>query len=169
MIRIRKNTLRVVAGTALTVLAVWVHPATAQEPKRSAESADYTRTTDRPYADVFDAIKAAAPKHGFRVSNVHDIHASLKKDGIDIPPYATVEVCNSKVAAEVLKAEPRLGALMPCRIAVYRHGDKTVVSMVLPSRLMTLFPDQPAVREAAAEVDRAMKAIVDEATGAPRK
>ncbi len=56
---------------------------------------------------------------------------------------------------------------MPCRIAVYRQGDRTVVSTVLPSRLLTLFPEKPAIRKAAAEVDRALKAIVDQATRAP--
>jgi uncharacterized protein (DUF302 family) len=138
----------------------------AAPPDQGEGGADYTRWTDRPYDQVYGAVMRAAKGQGFRVSNVHNIAASLKKDGLDIPPYATIEVCNSRLAAEVLKAEPRLGALMPCRIAVYRQGDRTVVSMVLPSRLMTLFPEKPAVKKAAAEVDRAMKAIVDEATRA---
>lgn len=148
------------------VCLIWIGSArlaSCQEARPRADKADYTRTTDRPYDAVYDAVKAAAKEHGFRVSNVHDIAASLKKEGIDIPTYATIEVCNSRLAAEVLKAEPRLGSLMPCRIAVYRHGEQTVVSMVLPSRLMTLFPENPTVQKAAAEVDRAMKAIVDDA------
>jgi uncharacterized protein (DUF302 family) len=113
---------------------------------------------------VLAAVKEAAQAQGFRVSNVHDIAASLRKDGIEREPLATVEVCNSKIAAEVLNAEPRLGSVMPCRITVFQQGKETVVTMILPSRLMRLFPAKPEVKQAAAEVDRGLKAIVDAAT-----
>ena len=164
------NHLAVGLVAAAGLLAGWTPGAAAQDRKAApAGAADYTRTTDRSYEAVSDAVKRAAKEHGFRVSNVHNIAGSLKKEGLEIPPYETIEVCNSRLAAEVLKAEPRLGAVMPCRIAVYRHGDKTVASMILPSRLMTLFPENPTVEKAAAQVDQAMKAIIDEATGAGRR
>ncbi len=164
---------RKTAAVLLAILAVLAGGAGVALPRegkaagdRAEDKADYTRSTDRPYDQVYDAVMKAAKDQGFRVSNVHNIAGSLKKDGLTIPPYATIEVCNSRLAAEVLKAEPRLGTLMPCRIAVYRQGDRTVVSTVLPSRLMTLFPEKPEVKKAAAQVDRAMKAMVDEATQA---
>ena len=154
-----------------TALALGAAPPSAQDDRTAVAAAraggetnDYTRSVARPYQEVLAAVKEAAKSHGFRVSNVHDIATSLRKDGIEREPYATVEVCNSKLAAQVLRAEPRLGAVMPCRIAVYQNGDKTVVTMILPSRLMALFPPQPEVKEAAAQVDRAMKAIIDTAT-----
>jgi uncharacterized protein (DUF302 family) len=171
MTHVKKTALILLAGVA--VLAAGAGLALPRDDRPAADDgkggADYTRSTDRPYDQVHDAVTRAAKAQGFRVSGEHKISESLKKDGIDIPPYAAIEVCNSRLAAQVLKAEPRLGTLMPCRIAVYRQGDRTVVSMVLPSRLMTLFPEKPAVKEAAAAVDRAMKAIVDEATGAGGK
>jgi uncharacterized protein (DUF302 family) len=160
------------ALTMLAVLTVGTTPAGAQQEKDPSASggaegrADYTRSTDRSYEQVHAAVLRAAKEQGFRVSGMHNIAASLRKEGIEIPPYTTIEVCNSRLAAQVLKAEPRLGSLMPCRIAVYQQGERTVVSMVLPSRLMTLFPEKAEVQKAAAQVDRAMKAIVDEATRA---
>ncbi len=125
---------------------------------------EYTRSVNRPYEQVLAAVKQAAQAQGFRVSNVHDIAASLKKDGIQRDPYATVEVCNSKIAARVLEAEPLLGSVMPCRIAVFKKGDQTVVSMVRPTQLMGMFPAHPEVSQAAKDVEHSMQAIVDEAT-----
>ena len=160
-----------VVFAVFAALALGAAPPSAQDDRADVagaraggETNDYTRSVARPYQEVLAAVKEAAKVQGFRVSNVHDIATSLRKDGIEREPYATVEVCNSKLAAQVLRAEPRLGAVMPCRIAVYQKGDKTVVTMILPSRLMTLFPLQPEVKEAAAQVDRAMKAIIDTAT-----
>ena len=125
---------------------------------------DYTRTVARPYEEVLAAVKVAAQKQGFRVSNVHDIAASLRKDGINREPYATVEVCNSKIASDVLNAQPLLGSIMPCRIAVFQKGNETTVSMVRPSVLLKLFPSNPEVKKDAQEVEKSMEGIVDEAT-----
>ncbi len=138
----------------------------AAEGQNSGKN-DYTRTVSRPYEEVLSAVKAAAQKQGFRVSNVHDIAASLRKDGINREAYATVEVCNSKIAAEVLNAQPLLGSVMPCRIAVFQKGNETTVSMVRPSRLMTLFPGSSEVKKEAQQVEKSMEAIVNEATRQP--
>ncbi len=140
--------------------------ASAAEPQSNGKN-DYTRTVSRSYEEVLAAVKAAAQKQGFRVSNVHDIAASLGKDGIHREPYATVEVCNSKIAADVLNAQPLLGSVMPCRIAVFQKGNETTVSMVRPSKLMTLFPASSEVKKAALEVEKSMEAIVDQATRRP--
>lgn len=132
--------------------------------RQSTGKNDYTRTVSHPYEEVLASVKTAAQKQGFRVSNVHDIAASLRKDGINRESYATVEVCNSKIAANVLNAQPLLGSVMPCRIAVFQKGNETTVSMIRPSVLMKLFPGNPEVKKDAQEVEKSMEAIVDEAT-----
>ncbi len=125
---------------------------------------DYTKSVDRPYAQVLEAVQDAAKKEGFRVSNVHNIAASLKKDGIQREPYATVEVCNSRIAAQVLEADPLLGSVMPCRLAVFQKGNGTTVSMLLPSKMMKMFPENEQIDKAAQQVETSMKKIIDEAT-----
>ncbi len=145
-----------------------VDEATALSSKTAEKDAsgknDYTRFVERPFSDVLDDVKQAAQKEGFRVSNVHDIAASLKKDGLQRDPYATVEVCNGKIAAGVLHADPLLGSVMPCRIAVFQKGSGTTVSMLLPSKMMKLFPPSSDIDNAARQVETSMKKIIDEAT-----
>ncbi len=151
-------------GAGIAVLAQDQGQKTEQAPPAAVPGNDYTRSVAKPYDEVMKAVEVAAKAQGFRVSNVHDIAASLRKDGIERKPVATVEVCNSKLAAQVLQAEPRLATLMPCRIAVFEKDGQTVVSMIWPSRLMTMFPENAEVKDAAAQVDKSMKAIVDQAT-----
>ncbi len=133
-------------------------------PRAEKSENEYTRSVTRPYEQVLGSVKEAAQAQGFRVSNVHDIAASLKKDGIQREPYATVEVCNSKIAAQVLQAEPLMGSVMPCRIAVFQKGNETVVSMIRPTRLMGMFPSHSDVTKAAKDVEHSMETIIDEAT-----
>jgi len=93
------------SGVAIALaVAAWL-PSSAAE-KNEKEANDYTRSVACPFAQVLAAVKEAAQAQGFQVSNVHDIAASLRKDGIQREPYATVEVCNTKIAAQVLNAEP---------------------------------------------------------------
>ncbi len=159
-----KNGLKLLSTGFTVVAAIGLGLSALAAGKQSESTNDYTRSVARPYVEVLAAVKTAAEAQGFRVSNVHDIAASLRKEGLERPPYATVEVCNSKIAAQVLNAEPLLGSIMPCRIAVFQKGDVTVVSMIRPTRLMTLFPLKPEVKRDAAQVERSMQAIINEAT-----
>ena len=108
-----KKILAIGLGCLLVGLSA---PLQAADASTSGKN-DYTKSVDRPYAQVLEAVKEAAKKEGFRVSNVHDIAASLKKDGIQREPYATVEVCNSKIAAAGAGGRPaaRLGHALPHR------------------------------------------------------
>jgi uncharacterized protein (DUF302 family) len=125
---------------------------------------DYTRKTAKSYAATLSAVQEAAKTEGFKISGVHDIAASLRKEGIEREPYAVVEVCKAELAAEVLKAEPRFGVFMPCRIVVYQQGENTIMTSVLPTRLLTFFPAKPEVKAAALQVDRVIETIIDTAT-----
>jgi uncharacterized protein (DUF302 family) len=124
---------------------------------------DDTRTVERPFTEVLEAVQAAAKAQGFNVLGTHDLAASLKKAGIEREPYVVVEVCHPEQAAAVLKIEPRMGSQLPCRIAVWQAGPKTLVSTLRPTALVGLLPDAPLAAPAR-QVDAALKAILDAAT-----
>lgn len=126
-------------------------------------TADYTRTTPRKMQGVLDDIKAAAVAEGFKVVGTHDVAASFKSAGIERTPYVVLELCNAKIASDVLIAEPRFGALIPCRLAVYEQTGTTVVTTILPSRIAALFSGND-VQEAARTVDAVLMKIIDTVT-----
>ncbi len=159
-----KSTLKLLKIGLAGFLAIVLGHTALAAGQQSQRGSDYTKTVNRPYSEVLAAVKAAAQTQGFRVSNVHDIAASLRKDGLQCEPYATVEVCNSKIAAQVLQAQPLMGSIMPCRIAVFQKGNETTVSMIRPTKLMTLLPGSPEIKKDAEQVEASMEAIVDQAT-----
>jgi uncharacterized protein (DUF302 family) len=127
------------------------------------KSAVYARTTTRSYQETLSAVQEAAKAAGFRIPGVMDLAASMRKEGIEREPYAVVELCNAQIASDVLKVNPMIGTLMPCRIAVYQQGSQTVVAMALPSKLMELFPESD-VAGPAKKVDQALRGVIDAAT-----
>lgn len=150
--------------TVLATLLLGSNSLTTAPAGTKETPSDYTRFTGRSYTQTLATLQETAKAQGYRISGVHDLAASLQKEGIERAPYAVVEVCKPEIAAQVLQAEPRLGALMPCRIAVYQQGDRTAVTTVLPTRLMALFPVKAELKAAAVRVDDDLKAIIDGAT-----
>lgn len=151
------------SGLIASVLAGGI-ALSANRAKTEETPADYTRKVNRPYEKVLTALQEAAQAQGFRVTAVHDLAASMRKEGIERDPYSVVEVCKAEIASKVLQAEPRFGAFMPCRIAVYQQGSDTVVTTVLPTRLLAFFPVKAEVKTAAAKVDSILKTMIDTAT-----
>lgn len=129
----------------------------------SHSTAVYARTTPRPFTETLEAVQEAAKAAGFRIPGVIDLAASMRKEGIEREPYAVIELCNAEIASGVLQVNPMIGTLMPCRIAVYEEGARTVVAMALPSKLMDLFPESE-VAGAARRVDEALRGVIDAAT-----
>ncbi|MDQ2730227.1 MAG: DUF302 domain-containing protein [Armatimonadota bacterium] len=151
VIRIAIGALSLLLGTTTTTLA-----------RSHSGTPDYTRRVARPFQQVMSAVKTAAKEYGFHISGQHDIAASIRKAGLQRSPYTVIEVCNPRIAAEVLKAEPRLGAFMPCRIAVFQQGNTTVVTTVFPSRLAALFHSAQAMRSAR-QIDHNLRLIIQDA------
>jgi len=58
--------------------------------------------------------------------------------------------------------DPEVGALLPCKVNVYRRQGRTYLSALLPSAMAAFYPG-PVVEEVAREVERTVRTIVDRA------
>jgi uncharacterized protein (DUF302 family) len=78
------------------------------------------------------------------------------------PQCRILEVCNPHQAEAVLEASPRISTALPCRIAVYEHGGKTVVSTLKPTAVLSLFGN-PELQPVAQDVEAAIIRMIDAA------
>jgi uncharacterized protein (DUF302 family) len=123
---------------------------------------DYTLSTERGFDAAVEAISQAAVANGYRVLHVHDVQATFRDKGIEREPYKIMEMCNVKSAKLALDADPLVGLMMPCKIIVFVHEGKTMVSLLRPSLLATFFP-AAGLEAMAADVEAALTKIVDAA------
>ena len=124
---------------------------------------DYTKTTEKPFADVLQAVQDAAMARNFRTLHVHDVQATIAEKGFEIDRYSIVEVCNAGFAYKAITAHKPVGMMLPCRILLYADKGKTVVSLMLPSLISDImsgadFGTLPA------DVEVVLKQVVDEVT-----
>jgi uncharacterized protein (DUF302 family) len=91
----------------------------------------------RSYDEVLTTLPAALGTEGFGVLTQIDIRETFReKLGVDFRRYKILGACNPTLAHRALHAEPGVGVMLPCNIAVYEEGDRTVVIAVDPMETM---------------------------------
>ena len=123
---------------------------------------DYTVTTDKDFDFALARVQEEIAKAGMRVLHVHDVQATLAEKGINRDPYRIVEFCNAKYASEFLRADPKIGLCMPCKINVYVHEGKVWIVGMRPIILPQFFPHAD-LGDMPQEVDAIVRSIIDKA------
>lgn len=123
----------------------------------------YSQHSARRPDELDTRLREAAQRHKFGVLHVHDLAATLKAKGIDLGHECRVyNVCNPQAASEALRSDPKIAAVLPCRIAVTSDPSGTTVSTVRPTDLLRA-TGLAGVEQIASEIEREIVAIIDEA------
>lgn len=121
---------------------------------------DSAKPFDRALADVERSIG----HHGFSVLHAHALSETLAAKGQPIAARcAVLEVCNAKVASQMLKRDPTLGLALPCRVAVFEIASGTRLGTIAPTTILSGFAAEPDIEAAAAEVERTLRPILADA------
>ena len=120
-------------------------------------------TTEHPFADAAERVRAELKAEGFGVLCEIDVQATLKeKLDVEGEPYLILGACNPPLAHQALTAEPQLGTLLPCNVIVYQREGTTHISAIDAERMLSLV-DNDALAPVAAEVRTRLAAVVERA------
>lgn len=124
----------------------------------------YIIETEKSVANALAALQAAIAKNQYGVMHIHDLRATLQKKGHDLGTDCHVlEVCNPRQAVNVLREDISMNMALPCRISVYQEGGKTKIGTILPTTILGMMSDSPALGGVAGQVEQDLKRIIDEA------
>ena len=104
---------------------------------------------DAAVARVTEVLKS----EGFGVLTEIDVQKTLKaKIDVDFRPYRILGACNPGFAYQALKAEDKIGTMLPCNVIVQEHAPgKVEVSAVDPIASMQAIAN-PALGDVATQV-----------------
>jgi uncharacterized protein (DUF302 family) len=131
-------------------------------------TAHYTlnETTAAPIDAAVEAVRRELAREGFGVLCEIDVQATLRaKLGVETDPYVILGACNPPLAYQALAAEPDLGALLPCNVAVYERGGETTIAAIDPERMLSIV-DNDELAPIAGDVQARLRRVVEHAARA---
>ena len=113
------------------------------EKEAHAMSFIHTVKTHKNIDDVITELTKALKEINFGVLETLDFKKILSDKGLEFSDnYKLLEVCNPQLAKQVLEANPDLGLLLPCTIAVYQKDDENFISLARPTSLLSMASDK---------------------------
>lgn len=124
------------------------------------------------FEDAVERTRKALAEQGFGILTEIDMKATLKaKLGEDIEDYLILGACNPPLAHRAVTADPQIGLLLPCNVAVRADiaaGADTVIIDAMDPQVMVQLSDKPGVREVAHEAAAKLRAALDTLDGGTR-
>jgi uncharacterized protein (DUF302 family) len=112
-------------------------------------------------AEAEATVRTALQAEGFGILTEVDVTATLqKKLGIATKPYKILGACNPGIAHRALEADPRVGAFLPCGIALYEEADgRTTVCLQDPGLIADAFHAEGLAEAASEARERLVSAL----------
>lgn len=123
----------------------------------------YTAETNQSIEEAMAALEEKLKEDKFGVLWHFDIKETLQNKGFEFEqPYHVMEVCNPKEAQRVLSENQMVGYFLPCKIVVYKDGDKTKIGMPRPTALIDMISDS-SIKKFAQDIEGRLIACIDRA------
>jgi uncharacterized protein (DUF302 family) len=121
----------------------------------------FSTTVDEPIDEAAEKVTALLAEEGFGVLTDIDIAATLKKKlDVDFRPYRILGACNPHFAYAALKAEDKIGTMLPCNVILQETEDgRTEVAAVDPEASMQAV-ERPELKPIAEEVGSRLKRVI---------
>jgi len=113
------------------------------------------------FDQAIDDVTSELQKEGFGILTEIDIKATLhKKLGIDFYNYKILGACNAPFAHKALKAEDKIGTMLPCNIIIQEKEPGVIeVSAVNPVSSMQAIKNE-SLGSIANEVSEKLKQVI---------
>ena len=127
-----------------------------------------TTVVPRAFEPVLDEVRAALQEQGFGVLHETDLGAAIKAElDADIPRQVVLGACRPALALAALWAEPSVGLLMPCNVAVrWRDESSTIVETIDPLTIVET-SGSAALQEVADDAIVRLRAMLASLHGSP--
>jgi uncharacterized protein (DUF302 family) len=121
----------------------------------------FAKHLDLPFAAALERTRSALADAGFGIISEIDVTETLKqKLGADFRNYRILGACNPALAYEALKAEDKIGTMLPCNVIVQDAGGGSEVAAIDPVASMQAI-DNPGLGRIAGRVRKLLKGVVE--------
>ena len=119
------------------------------------------KITEYGFDEAIEKVTEELKKEGFGVLTEIDVQATLKKKlDVNFKKYQILGACNPPFAHEALKAENKIGAMLPCNVILQElDNGKTEVAAIDPLASM-LAVENDKLSEIAGEIRSKLEKVI---------
>lgn len=123
----------------------------------------YSKILGTSFDEAVEKVTAALFAEGFGVISEVDLHEKIRyKLGVDFKKYRILGACNPGYSYRALRAEDKIGVMLPCNVLVIEQGEGNIeIAAVNPSEAMGVVHNE-TVRQVAAEVGEKLRKVLDQ-------
>jgi uncharacterized protein (DUF302 family) len=90
------------------------------------------------FEETVNQFENAVEEAGWKMPQVHDLQATMLKNGKDVNAVKVFELCHPDHAGRILERDNEriVSSMMPCRVAIYEKSDGKVYVSRMNSALM---------------------------------
>ncbi len=123
----------------------------------------FTKIMNMSFDDAVASTKEALKRHNFGVLTQIDMRDIFKKRlNVDFRPYLIIGACNPQMTYRALRAEDKIGTMLPCNIVLQQQEEGRVeISAVDPVASMQAITNVE-VGQVAQSVRSLLQRVVDE-------
>ena len=120
----------------------------------------FKRESSKNFESIVKDFKKEVDKSNFGILWQLDLSEKIQSKGIHFSnKYLIFEVCNPKMAKKVLDINLDSGVFLPCKIVLYKKGDKTIVGMAKPTDLIKLV--EPSANSIAKKIKEELIQVIE--------
>lgn len=114
------------------------------------------------FEEVIDRVSQELKEEGFGVLTEIDVKETLKKKlDIDFKKYRILGACNPSYAHKALKAEDKIGTMLPCNVIVQETDSGIIeVAAINPMASMQAV-ENDALKEIAEEITVKLESVIE--------
>ena len=122
----------------------------------------FNKILEMSFNDAVNRVTDELKKEGFGVLTDIDVQMTFKqKLDVDFRKYRILGACNPQFAYKALKAESRIGTMLPCNVIVQEtEQNKIEVSAIDPIASMQSI-ENPELKDIAHQVQAKLKKVVE--------
>ncbi len=122
----------------------------------------FSKTLNTSFESAVSKVTEELKKEGFGVLTEIDVKETLKKKiDVDFKKYKILGACNPPFAYEALKAEDKIGTMLPCNVVVIEQEEgKIEISAVDPVASMEAVKN-PQLADIADKVRSKLKKVIE--------
>ena len=118
------------------------------------------------FDQTMEKLSAIILNGGWNISVTLDLQASLDKGGFSVLPVKVIELCNPKLASQILKnGDTRIySSLLPCKISVYeKENGKAYLSILNSGALASQIGGvvETVMTEAFSQVEKFIQQVIE--------